>query len=225
MEAAYDDAEAVAFEIDMADMASFQGALMSRAAYADGRTLQDAMGGDYAKLEALVGPAAAQLSGFEPWAVQLTLVPLAIQGAGFDAANGVDMYVLGRAQADEKERLALETVESQMDIFDSMPEADQVAMLVETLDEWDELPTRFAEMVAAWETGDEDAIAALMNDMPESVRPALLHDRNAAWVPQIEAMLAREGEDVLVVVGAGHLSGADSVVAMLREKGYTLVRK
>ena len=225
VEAAYADAEAVAFEIDMADMASLQSAVMSRATYADGRTLQDAMGDDFAKLEALVGPNAAQFSGFEPWAVQLTLMPLAIQSAGYDAESGIDLHFLGRAQADGKERLALETAESQMDIFDTMPEADQVAMLVETLDEWEALPDRFREMVSAWETGDEEAMAALMNDMPESVRPALLHDRNAAWVPQIEAMLAREGEDVLVVVGAGHLSGAESVIAMLREKGYTLTRQ
>ncbi|MEL6616514.1 MAG: TraB/GumN family protein [Bacteroidota bacterium] len=225
VEAAYEDADALAFEIDLTDIASIQTAVLTRAQYTDGRTLADAMGEDFSKLEARVGPAAAQLNGFEPWAVQLTLTPMIVQGAGYNAENGVDMHFLSRAQTDEKELLALETADSQMAIFDEMAETDQVAMLVELLDEWDELPAQFESMVTAWETGDEEALETLLNDVPESVRPALLRDRNAAWVPQIEGYLAREGEDVLVVVGAGHLAGEDSVVAMLREKGYTLTRQ
>lgn len=225
VEAAYEDADALAFEIDLTDMAAIQSSLMTRAQYADGRTLADAMGEDFATLEARVGPAAAQLNGFEPWAVQLTLTPMLIQGLGYNAENGVDMHFLNRAQADEKERLALETVDSQMAIFDEMAEEVQVEMLVGMLDEWDQLPAQFESMVTAWETGDEAALETLLNDVPESVRPALLRDRNAAWVPQIEDYLAREGGDVLVVVGAGHLTGEDSVVQMLRDKGYTLTRQ
>ena len=228
VEAAYEDADALAFEIDMSDMGAVQGAVIARAQYADGRTLEDAMGEDYARLDSVLAPfgmPAAAFSGFEPWAVQLTLSGLAVQALGYDAQNGVDTYFLNRALADEKERLALETADSQMAIFDGMPEEDQVAMLVEMLDEWNEQGEVFGRLVSAWETGDEDAMDTLMNDLPESVRPALLRDRNAAWVPQIEAMLAREGEDVLVVVGAGHLAGEDSVVAMLRAKGYELERR
>ncbi len=224
VEAAYADAEAVAFEIDMSDMASIQSAVMTRAMYADGRTLQDAMGEDFAALEARVGPAAQQLSGFEPWAVQLTLVPLALQGTGYDATSGVDQHFLTRATADDKERLALETADSQMAIFDGVPEATQVEMLMETLTEWDAMSEQIEGLIGAWKSGDDDAMEVFFNDIPESIRPALLRDRNAAWVPQIEAMLAREGEDVLVVVGAGHLIGADSVIEMLRENGYTLTR-
>ncbi|OZC03799.1 TraB/GumN family protein [Rubricoccus marinus] len=224
VEEAYADAEAVAFEIDMSDMAAIQSAVMTRAQYADGRTLQDAMGESFAALEARVGPAATQLSGFEPWAVQLTLVPLALQGTGYTATSGVDQHFLGRATADAKERLALETADSQMAIFDGIPEETQVEMLLETLNEWDAMSGEIEGLIAAWKSGEDEAMEPYFNDIPDSIRPALLRDRNAAWVPQIEAMLAREGEDVLVVVGAGHLVGADSVIMMLREKGYTLTR-
>src|SRR3546814_18418771 len=50
-------------------------------------------------------------------------------------------------------------------------------------------------------------------------------ERNDAWVPKIEQMLAEPGtDDPLVVVGALHLLGDDGVVAQLREKGYAVER-
>lgn len=228
VEAAYADADAVAFEMDMRDTAAIQGAMLSRAQYADGRTLQEALGeAGTAKLDSVLAPfgaTSAAVASFEPWAVQLTLVGMAVQSMGYDPASGVDMHFLGRAVSDEKPVLALETADDQFDIFDTMPEADQVAMLTEMLGEWDKQPAEFDRLITAWETGDDEALAAIMNDLPDSIRPALLRDRNAAWVPQIEGYLAREGEDVLVVVGAGHLAGPESVTEMLRAKGYTLTR-
>ena len=227
IEAAYASADAVAFEIDMSDLAAIQQAVMSRAGYVGERSLRDALGEDFALLDSLVVPLGvpvAFLDGVEPWAVQLTILPLAIQRAGYDAQYGVDAHFLARAQADGKERLALETADAQMAVFDEAPERVQVEMLVETLREWDALPGELARMVAAWERGDEAAIETLFQDMPEPLRTPLLRDRNAAWVPQIEAMLARD-TDVLVVVGVGHLVGGDSVVAMLRDRGHTVSRR
>mgnify|MGYP006146283647 FL=1 len=59
-----------------------------------------------------------------------------------------------------------------------------------------------------------------MDDAP-ALYARMLTDRNAAWVPQIEQLL-RGADDVLVVVGAGHLVGEQSVVEMLRQRGHTV---
>jgi uncharacterized protein YbaP (TraB family) len=40
-------------------------------------------------------------------------------------------------------------------------------------------------------------------------------------VPQIEALLDAPGT-VFIAVGAGHLAGPDSVITMLRDKGYAI---
>ena len=50
------------------------------------------------------------------------------------------------------------------------------------------------------------------------LRRAILHDRHVKWLPQIEAML-NDGRTHVVIVGAAHMVGPDSVVAMLRAKG------
>ena len=47
---------------------------------------------------------------------------------------------------------------------------------------------------------------------------ALIQRRNAAWTRAIAERLAGSGETV-IVVGAGHLVGPDSVPALLRARG------
>ena len=47
---------------------------------------------------------------------------------------------------------------------------------------------------------------------------ALLVERNRNWVGKI-AELTQSSEDILVVVGAMHLVGDNSVLAMLEEQG------
>ena len=77
-------------------------------------------------------------------------------------------------------------------------------------------------MMMAWGTGDQAKLDELINgdldEFPEA-RKILLDDRNKRWVPQIEAML-KEKHVFFITVGAGHLTGANGVPALLRADGY-----
>ena len=74
----------------------------------------------------------------------------------------------------------------------------------------------------AWAEGDtaglEKLLLASMKSSPELYQRMLV-DRNASWVPQVEACITAR-TSCFVVVGAAHLIGDDSLVAMLRKKGY-----
>lgn len=50
-------------------------------------------------------------------------------------------------------------------------------------------------------------------------RPVTLTERNAAWMPRLEATLGEPGV-AFVAFGAGHLMGTDGVVALLRARGW-----
>ncbi len=50
-------------------------------------------------------------------------------------------------------------------------------------------------------------------------RGALLTERNAAWLPRLEAALGEPGT-AFAAFGAAHLMGGDGVVALLRERGW-----
>jgi uncharacterized protein YbaP (TraB family) len=108
-----------------------------------------------------------------------------------------------------------------------MPMETQANFLRYTLDEQGNMVGVVDTLVATWERGDTAAMDALLNEgfaaFPE-LTTLLLDQRNEAWVPQIETLLDGS-EDALVVVGAGHLVGDRSVVALLREKGYAITQQ
>ena len=59
-------------------------------------------------------------------------------------------------------------------------------------------------------------------DFPE-LYETLVTERNAAWTVELERMLG-DGRKYLVVVGALHLVGRDSVIDRLTARGHRVVR-
>jgi hypothetical protein len=47
----------------------------------------------------------------------------------------------------------------------------------------------------------------------------LITDRNRDWIPHLETLMA-SGKKTLVIVGVGHLVGKDSVINLLKSRGY-----
>lgn len=230
VEAAYAGADVVAFELDL-DIATAEAPEMMQAGMDEATVAQALSPTQKAAFDAALadlGLPAGALDAFEPWLAGLTLGVLAAHQTGAVPEGSVDAHFFTRAKDDGKERVAFETVGLQTAVFDDLTTADQVAFLMATVEGGvDEMAAAFDRMYAAWSTGDDAALAAIVTDgldATPAVAQALLTDRNRAWVPQVEALLAREGQDVLVVVGAGHLIGPDSVVAMLRAAGYTVER-
>ena len=48
-----------------------------------------------------------------------------------------------------------------------------------------------------------------------------MQNRNQAWVPQVEALMATPATE-FVMVGVAHLAGDDSLLDMLESLGYTI---
>ena len=99
-------------------------------------------------------------------------------------------------------------------------------MLEQTLAELDEAETALSDMVAAWRDGELESLsAALLDEFDEfpGLYETLVTKRNRSWVPTLERMLA-DGRRHLVVVGALHLVGDDSVIELLRARGHDVER-
>lgn len=81
-------------------------------------------------------------------------------------------------------------------------------------------------MAKHWLNGDQGALTAMVardRIRDPALNQKLLDERNAAWMPKIEAMIAGD-QTVFVTVGAAHLVGPEGLVAQLRAKGYTVER-
>ena len=120
----------------------------------------------------------------------------------------------------------LETNIQQFSFFDTLPEKAQEALLAGAVDESEEADAEFSGMLRAWSSGDVKAIARTFDrDLAGSpeLAQALIHQRNANWSRWIEQRMAQPGA-VMVAVGAGHLAGKESVIAMLKKAGYRVSR-
>lgn len=175
----------------------------------------------YAAAMTSLGMPPAALDKFEPWYVSVVLGLLPLQKAGYDPASGVEMQLTDAAKAVNKPVSALEGFEEQLGFFDTMPESDQIGLLVATVDEFGEVETTLDRMVERWGAGDSDALAKEMNDqlgkLP-NVEKILLTDRNDRWADWIKARLDKPGT-VFMAVGAGHLAGKNSVQEALTKRG------
>ena len=209
------------------DIASLQPMVMRYAVDPQGRTLSSRLNAEQnAQLAAALRPLPANaFDRFEPWFVSMTLGVLAAQKLGADSANGPETVLTNAARARNMRLGELEGFEWQIRLFDTMPEEQQMSGLIDTLRESDELDEKLAPMLAAWSSGDVEALAAMMEEGEDdpAFHRMLFTDRNATWAQRIQERLAQPGT-VFVAVGAGHLAGPDSVQAALQARGISSER-
>ena len=120
------------------------------------------------------------LNKFKPWLAAITLTQLHLAKLGLDPQSGIEQRMLARAVADHKEILGLETIEEQLGMLAGLPPKLQVAFLLQTLAEADQIEKEIDSMIAAWRDGDTVALEKLLRtiqDSPELYRP-LIADRN-----------------------------------------------
>jgi uncharacterized protein YbaP (TraB family) len=209
---------------------SLQPMIMRYAVDPTGRTLSSRLTAEQnaalTRAIAPLGVPATAFDTFEPWFVSMTLAVVAVQRLGVSAANGSETVLTAAARARNIPIGELEGMEWQIRLFDTMPEAQQLTQLAQTLEEDDQLSGKLAPMLAAWSTGDVERLAALLNENSHedpALHRMLLTDRNANWARWIRDRMARPGT-VFVAVGAGHLAGDDSVQAALQAQGISAAR-
>lgn len=230
---AYQDADIVYMEVDLDDLdpMEVQQFTLSNGVLPPDQSLASLLGEarySKAKSEAeKLGLDLDLLAQLEPWVVALSAVQAQVLRLGLDPDAGIERRLARDAARDQKEIRGLETVGDQLGIFDRLPLDRQQDFLLMSLEEAIELPTTIDDMIAAWSHGDVERLAAMMSEefkeFPELYQP-LVVDRNRNWTRQIVELLDDDA-DYLVVVGALHLAGADSVIEMLREQGHRAKRR
>lgn len=161
-----------------------------------------------------------------PWMIgmQLTMPEMANGVSEFDFTQGVE-YVLQWELPLERKGY-FETPGEQFEFLDTGTREEQIEKLFAMLAEAQPSADETDRLMRIWLDGDVDALVAEIGSQPESAKELLerlLVPRNLNWMPEIERMLAADEEN-LVIVGAAHLVGEDSVIDLLEEAGYTVTR-
>lgn len=226
---AFDSADELVFEVDITNAASAQQRIGEKALLEGDATLRELMTPqDRAQFEQALadfGLPAAAFDRVEPWMAAMTLSILPLQMRGYNAEKGVEMTLGTQAGAEAKTRRSLETIEEQIDLFDSLPMDSQLRFLDATVEAIPGSAATIARMVDSWLHGDADTLAELLNEEMDdpALHKRLLTDRNANWAEWIAARMEEPGT-VFIAVGAGHLAGASSVQDLLVERGFEVAR-
>ncbi len=172
-----------------------------------------------------MGASAAQLQPMKPWLAALSLSVAPLIKAGYDPKSGVELVLKARAEAAGKPIHGFETIDKQIGILAGLPDDVQLVFLRETLKDYENAATKLDEMVEAWARGDVATLDRVTITEMKEASPALyqsvLVDRNTDWANQIQTMLEGSGT-AFIAVGAAHLTGDDSVQAILQKRGVTV---
>jgi uncharacterized protein YbaP (TraB family) len=176
------------------------------------------------------GPQAQRLPALPvtPSASFLATTRLAISAGrsqGMQVDNGADMVLRRTAEAEGKPVEGLETLESQLSMFNRMPAppapAPAATQDANPAPAMNSLSQSMAEMQSAWKRGDQSVFVRILSQLergsPETYR-MMFTERNARWADWIRARMQTPGT-VFVAVGAGHLAGKDSVLVRLAQLG------
>lgn len=232
MDEAYEQSQVVVFETDMKALESptIQLQLLTKGRLPAGTTLQEQLSPEtYEQLvqhAAKAGLPAALLDSLKPTLAATMIVAAELVKLGFTPTAGVDHHFLERCLEDGKKRVALETPEFQIDLLTSFSKDEGEALVKTTLEEFETMKDFFTDLVEAWRCGDTEELDKFLNEAKQespAVMKRFLTDRNARWAPKIKA-LAEGEKPTLVVVGAGHLVGKESVIDLLQADGLKVVQ-
>ncbi|MDR0717915.1 MAG: TraB/GumN family protein [Azoarcus sp.] len=218
---AFERAEAVAFETNL-DMLNLKAMTYMQHFYLPpGKTLKTELRPDVyerlARESAAIGARLEDFQQFKPaWAIMFLEVKL-LENLGF-VKPGVDFHYYALAKKAGKRRLFMESVETQLTIFDDI---DPNEIAEASMGEFDQY-TRLNEYVDEWKLGKLEGTEELV-EQTRLKSPAfynrLFTKRNHAWLPRLERFLKTKRTE-FVIVGFGHLIGKDGLLHLLRGKGY-----
>ncbi len=162
---------------------------------------------------------------YKPWKIYMLVGSTLDSAKDFRPDLGIERYFYQKAKDAGKATGGLETLQDQLNVFDKLSFKEQEALLLEVLQGGKTQEKRFVQMVKSWHQGNLNGMEQFVETFKAYPRfyQAILVKRNHNWVPQIEEFL-KDTKNYFVVVGVAHLAGEDGLLALLRDKGYTLER-
>lgn len=160
---------------------------------------------------------------YRPWAIAFNV--WGVRGY-FDISDayGIERHFYHDAKRLGREVDGLASVDEHIEVLAGMHDADSEILLLQAFVRGDKRKDDFNALRAAWKQGDTAKLWELdardrQYSLPLSRR--LLDERNAKWIPRIEAEM-KTGKSTAIVAGALHFSGPNSVIAMLQKRGHRI---
>lgn len=170
----------------------------------------------------------ARLLSLRPWMLVEQLTQAQLKDSQYKPEFGLDIYFLNQAKQRRLPILEIESLQQQISAIADAPFSAQLAMLKTSLEQMDD-QEYMAQMTHFWENADADGLYQFVyqdvidNPALKPVMESLLDQRNRRMADVIGIYLgqyASRPNTMVVVIGALHLSGPNSVIKELERKGY-----
>ncbi|HEV7816833.1 MAG TPA: TraB/GumN family protein [Janthinobacterium sp.] len=235
--AALDHAGTLALEIDPnGDPAGVVKAMQEHGLYhGGGPAINDIAPEFRPRLERLMqqlGISPASVAPMKPWLLASVLEVSDFAALGYQSGLAVDTWLSQQAHARKIPVLELESVGSQMALFDRMTLAEQCRFLedgIVAIEDKDQAEDA-REIARAWRNADAAGLEALAKKAADDdsfsgrfVQKVLLDERNPGLANGIARLLARDSNS-MAAIGVLHLVGTASVPELLRKRGLKVER-
>ena len=228
-EEAYHQTEKLVLEVDLSryPAADVQAKTLAYAQLGD-QSLRQVMPGDlYSQLvEAgmTYGLPVGQLQAYQPMLAFQQLPLLGMTALGYEGDFGVEHVIGLLGQRGRGDILQLESLDFQLKLLFDQPMDTQLAVLEQALGDLPELESSISQLMTAYFRGDDntllETLAAQTGDHPlaKAFNDQLIDQRNRSMATTIAGYLETP-HSYLVLVGAGHLVGPNSIIAELARAG------
>ncbi len=216
----FNRADEIYLEMDMDDP-SMQSKMMQLMKLPQGETLEQLFGADYpvadSFFKAKTGFPIRMFNQYKPMMLQ-SLLYQTILPCGLP--ESYEMYFVNMAKTKGKSVNGLETLESQIAVFDSIPDQEEIKWLLEWVRQYDKQLADFNRMLQLYTHQELNQMFDFIRSSPEMAgyEEVLLNKRNRNWIPVMEQVM--HNKSAFFAVGAGHLPGPSGVIALLRNKGF-----
>ncbi|MDO5712898.1 MAG: TraB/GumN family protein [Tissierellia bacterium] len=225
----------VYFEIDSNEQEELE-YMKKQMIYTDGRTLKDDLGekdyNTFREIMTVHGIPESIYQYYRPWAAY-SLISSNPQNISLQSYLGVETYFTQKAKLHKKKIGQLESIKSQTDVLYNFDSENYLFMIKNLLQEINQhgyrtLDDQMNSLQDVWIEGDVRTLnqylkAEEKSGPHKSFNETLLGNRDIHMANEIEKLLkSKEKHRSFVIIGAAHLTPKNSVLGMLKQKGYTI---
>lgn len=241
---AYNDSDYLAVEADVVAVLDspelMQKYYLDNAKYKDGTTVKDHMEEEnYNKLVKFLnskGYSIEQVKDYKLDQIESVISSLMLKDAKIASeVNGLDVYYLRKAKAENKTILEVESMDFQTELENSFPDRLHEISIIDMIDNYDEQVKQLKQLTEIWKNGDPEELVQILDfeekayDKLSDSDKAIQDDYNYRFMTLRNINMTKkfieyfnEDKKVLFMVGAAHLIGDDGIVKLLEQEGYTL---
>ena len=167
---------------------------------------------------------------YEAWLLNMNIAGFRNKLIGYDPLLSIDKYFHELAEKDKKEILGLDSIKTQLLLFDfDAPLEMQVKIIEKAVDEMEIKAKNEAPLYKAYFENDHEQFEKEFLKTFDFNKPQmkqmydlLFTNRNTNWIEQIERLSKEKAGKYFMIVGSGHYFGPNNVKVLLENKGCKL---